>query len=144
MGDEVGLVCLGEGAEAGDQRGGGQIRDSSEVEIEVVEGWQEVGGVYAGGHGILEVVVFAVVGVSQVADVAVEGAVAEGGLEAVPLGCVVVHGAGHDGWVVSFDGGLDAFGVGRVRGVDKSVELLIGLHGAGNEDFGFIGYMGEN
>ena len=113
VGDKVGLICLGEGAEAGDQRGGGPVRQSSEVEVEIVERGQEVGGVQAGGHGVLEVVVLAIVSVGQVADVAVEGAVAEIGLEAVPLSCVVVYSAGHDGWVVSFDGGFDAFGVRR-------------------------------
>lgn len=67
----------------------------------------------AGGDGVLEVVVFARVGVGEVADVADEGGFVEEIVEAGALGRVVGVG-GLGGWVAGFDGGVDAarFGVG--------------------------------
>ena len=60
------------GAETGDYGEGHVGAENGEVEVEIVECGEEVGGVETGGDAVLEVVVFPCVGVGEVADVAVE------------------------------------------------------------------------
>lgn len=146
MRDEIALICLGEGAEPGDDGEGDIVAEEGEVDVEVVEGGEEVGGVQARGDGVLEVVVLAGVGVGERADVADEGAFLEDGFKAVALGGVVVGGGGHDGWVMGLDGGVDAagFGVGGEDGVDEGVELGVCLDVRGDEEFGFVADVGED
>ena len=122
MRDEVGLVGLGEGAEEGYQRvrRSGGVIDAAKIELEIVKGRKEVKGMDAGCKAVLQIVGFAGVGVGEVADVAIEGRVADYGFGAGKLGGVIGCGAGHDGGIVGLDGSVDAsgFGVGGKRLVD--------------------------
>ena len=95
----------------------------------------------AGRDAIAEVVRFARVGVCQVADVAVEGAVAEEGLGPVEFGCVVGCTAAHDWGISGFDGGVYGVGLsvwGKDLG-DEGVEVVVCLDVGGDEDERFVG-----
>ena len=122
MRDEVGLVGLGEGAEERYQRvrRSGGVIDAAKIELKIVKGRKEVKSMEAGCEVVLQIVGFAGVGVSEVADVAVEGRVADYGFCAGKFGGVIGCGAGHDGGIVGLDGSVDAsgFGVGGKRPVD--------------------------
>ena len=89
MRNEIGLIRLCEGTETRDQRVRNVVSERREVEIEIVEGGEEIGGVEAGRDAVSEVVIFAVVGVGEVADVAVKRGVADEGLCAVEFGAVI-------------------------------------------------------
>ena len=145
VGDEVGLVGLGKGAEAGDERKGGGLAEGRQVEVEVVKSGEQVGGVEAGRDRVPDVEVFAVVSVGEVADVALEGAFGQQSFGAVEFGGVVGSLA-RDGRVAGFDHGVDAgaFRVGWEEGGDEGGELGVGRHVRGDEVEGFIGYVAED
>lgn len=119
MADEVGLVGLGEGAEAGDEGQGEGGVEEGEVEVEVVEGGEEVGGVQGWGGAVFEVVGFGAVGVGEVADVAV--AVEEGGRGSISGACL--------DWLGFVLGGLGSFffiGFGGMKWVLRRCEMGTG------------------
>ena len=145
MAGQITLIRLTERSEPRDNGEGDIPPEETEVEVEVIEGGEEVGGVQAGGDPVLEVVVFARVGVGEVADVAGEGGFVEKVVEAGALGRVVGVG-GLGGRVAGFDGGIDAarFGVGGEDGVDIGGEFGVGLDVRGKEEVGFVGDVGED
>ena len=108
------MVGLGEGAEARYQRvrASGGVVDAAKIELEVVKGRKEVKGMDAGCKAVLQIVGFAGVSVGEVADVAIEGRVADYGFGAGKLGGIIGCGAGHDGGIAGLDGGVDASGFG--------------------------------
>lgn len=70
--DKVGLVGLGEGAEAGYQRVrvSGRVIEAAKIEVEVVKGRENVKCMDAWSDAVLQIVGFAGVGVGELADVA--------------------------------------------------------------------------
>ena len=141
MRNEVGLVGLGEGAEARYQRvrESGGVIDAAKIELAIVKGRKEVKGMDAGCKAVLQIVGFAGVSVSEVADVAIEGRVADYGFGAGKFGGVVGWGAGHDGGIVGLDGGVDTggFGVGGKRLVDECIEVGVCRDAGGRKDGAF-------
>lgn len=98
------------------------------------------------GNGVLNVVIFPVVGIGQEADVALEGGFAEQGTSAVTFGRVVVYGTAHDRRVMSFDDGAYTGGAG-VRGnatVEERRKIGVCENGEGHEEFGFVGNVRED
>ena len=80
-----------------------------------------------GRDAVLQIVGFTGVGVGEVADVALEGGVTNQGFGAGKFGAVIRWGAGHDGGIVSLDGGIDAggCGVGGEGFVNKGIEVSV-------------------
>lgn len=143
MRGEVTLVRLRETAEAGHERDG----DGAEVEVQVVEGGQQVHAVQSRRDAVLKVVVLARVRVGQVAHVADEGSFVQDVLDARPLRGVVTRAwPREDGRVTGFDGGADArlCGVGGNDGGDEVCKLGVGLYKGVHEHLGFVFDVGED
>lgn len=145
MADQITLIRLAEPAKPRQQRDANRIAQEPKIEVQIVERWQEVGGVQSGGDRVLEVVSFAGVRVGEGTDVADEGGFLDEVAEAGALGGVVASG-GEDGRVAGFDCGDDAVtpGGGGKAGGYKGGELGVGEDGRGGEDFGFVGDVRED
>ena len=140
------MVSISERTEARDQRERDTNSKSREFEVSVIERGDEVRGVPAGGHGVLEVVILARVGVREIADIADERGIRDACFNTVGFGRVGVVGAGLNWWVLGFDGGGEAAGLGVYRKdrINEGVKFGVGLDVAVDEEFGFIGYVAED
>lgn len=85
MTNQIALIRLRKSAEASNKWEVDRVSQKADVEIEIVERGQQIRGVEAGGHGVLQVVCLSGIGVGEVADVALEGRVPEEGFYTVVL-----------------------------------------------------------